>query len=162
MKIKWLMNSVPLHMSEIIPGSGDTQIYVHRVDSSDKSKPKGDFGVFSSLVNSALWTLFISAIPPFIAVLVAIAVAPQHESLRGGLAHIKFFLSLLPIETDIAIEAYIAFLTWSSTYFFIRRAMNPETTSTVVAKYSADAFFGGLAAAGAAVLKILMIRTMKK
>jgi hypothetical protein len=130
--------------------------------SPDKPKLKGDFGMFSSLVNSALWTLFISAIPPFIAVLVAIAVAPQHESLRDGFSYIKYSLSLLPMETDIAIEAYIAFLTWSSSYFFIRRAMNPESASTVVAKYSADAFFGGLAAAGAAVLKIVMIRTMKK
>jgi hypothetical protein len=148
--------------SEVIPGSGVSEIFVHRIASTDKPKQKGDFGIFSGLVNSALWTLFISAIPPFIAVLVAIAVAPQHENLRDGFAYIKYSLSLLPLETDMAIEAYIAFLTWSSSYFFIRRAMNPESTSTVVAKYSADAFFGGLAAAGAAVLKIIMIRTMKK
>lgn len=65
----------------------------------------------------------------------------------------KLILNLTPAEDDILLEAYIAFLTWASTYFFIRRALNPETSYGVTQKYAADAFFGGLAAAGAIILK---------
>ena len=51
------------------------------------------------------------------------------------------------------IECYINFLCWSSTYLFVRRMLNPETGSVAFKKFSADAFYGGLAAASTAFIK---------
>ena len=64
-------------------------------------------------------------------------------------------LNILGLSTwkTRCIESYIAFLTWSFTYLFIRRALNPDTTKDVFIKFSGDAIFGGLAAAAAILLK---------
>lgn len=51
------------------------------------------------------------------------------------------------------IDCYVNFLCWSSTYLFVRRLLNPETSSSVFKKYSMDAFYGGLAAASTAFMK---------
>lgn len=56
-------------------------------------------------------------------------------------------------KSGCAKEAFIAMICWSTTNLFVRRLFNPETTETAFRKYSADAFFGGIAAAAAIVLK---------
>ncbi len=63
-------------------------------------------------------------------------------------------------KRGLALEAFSAFACWSSTYLFIRRLLNPETTMTTVEKYAADSFFGGLAAAGSVILKSVFTAAM--
>lgn len=52
-----------------------------------------------------------------------------------------------------SLDAFIAMICWSTTNLFVRRLWNPETAATALQKYSADAFFGGLAAAAAVYLR---------
>ena len=54
----------------------------------------------------------------------------------------------------VFVEAWIGFLIWSTSNLFIRRLLNPETTKTAFTKYSADAFFGGVAQAAGIFLKV--------
>ena len=71
------------------------------------------------------------------------------------------FISLgLYNKKGIAIEAFMAFVCWSTTYLFIRRLWNPETSKSTFEKYSADSFFGGLAAAGSILLKNILLNTL--
>eukprot|EP01038_Epipyxis_sp_PR26KG_P016663 gene16663-22784_t len=66
----------------------------------------------------------------------------------------EFFYRLAWLgNKELIVEAFIAFLTWSTTYLFIRRLMNPETAEIAISRFSFDAFFGGLAAAAAVILK---------
>jgi hypothetical protein len=59
---------------------------------------------------------------------------------------------LLP-KSGVVLEAFIAMVCWSMSYIFIRRLLNPETSRSTFEKYSADSFFGGLAAAASVLLK---------
>lgn len=52
-----------------------------------------------------------------------------------------------------AMEACISMISWSLTNLFIRRLLNPETAHNAFQKYSADAFFGGIASATGIILK---------
>ena len=63
----------------------------------------------------------------------------------------------------VFVEAWIGFLIWSTSNLFIRRLLNPETTKTAFTKYSADAFFGGVAQAAGICLKVgLSSKLMQK
>ena len=57
----------------------------------------------------------------------------------------------------IVFESFVAFICWSTTYLFVRRYLNPDTRQTAMRKFSPDAFYGGLAAAAAVVLKSYLI-----
>lgn len=68
------------------------------------------------------------------------------------------YIDYILIGSDVhlkatVIDCYVNFLCWSITYLFVRRLLNPETSSVVFKKYSMDAFYGGLAAASAAFMK---------
>lgn len=56
-------------------------------------------------------------------------------------------------KSGMTLDAFIAIVSWSSTYLFIRRLLNPENKGTTFEKFSADSFFGGLAAGCAVFMK---------
>jgi hypothetical protein len=64
-------------------------------------------------------------------------------------------------KPGIVIEAFSAIICWSSTYLFIRRLWNPETMNNTLERFSADAFFGGLAAGFSIILKSALIKSLK-
>lgn len=60
-------------------------------------------------------------------------------------------------KTGVSLEAAIAFICWSTTYLFIRRLWNPETFSGCLERFSADSFYGGLAAGASVILKTYLV-----
>ena len=95
---------------------------------------------------------------PCLVILVAMTLAPQSS------IFIAFVLRKV-FETNrsrnIAVDCFVSFLSWSSTYLFVRRLLNPETTPVVFKKFSADAFYGGLAAASTAFIKPLLTAALQ-
>jgi len=67
-------------------------------------------------------------------------------------------LSAKPGWNKLVYEFYIGFLTWSTTYLFVRRLPNPENGDTTLAyeKFATDAVFGGFAAGVAAFMKQIL------
>lgn len=67
-------------------------------------------------------------------------------------------LSAKPGWNKLVYETYIGFLTWSTTYLFVRRLLNPENGEATLAyeKFTTDAIFGGLAAGVAAFMKQIL------
>jgi hypothetical protein len=63
-------------------------------------------------------------------------------------------------KKGITLEAFMATISWSSTYLFIRRLWNPETSSATFEKYAADSFFGGLAAGASIFLKAILLQSL--
>ena len=84
-----------------------------------------------------------------------------------------------PVRKGTMTDAVIAFVSWSTTYLFVRRLLNPETVNyflilrtvpfplnltlgmscqmrVAIDRFSADAFYGGLAAAAASVFKSVL------
>eukprot|EP01041_Mallomonas_annulata_P013456 gene13456-28521_t len=107
--------------------------------------------------SNALWALFVVMVPPFLVMVVALTLAwNKHSSRSYGPAeslHVALTMLGLGIWQDRLVEAYVAFLTWSFTYLFIRRLANPESTAGAFNKYAADSIFGGLAASAAILMK---------
>ena len=66
------------------------------------------------------------------------------------------------LRKDTLVDSMIAFITWSTTYLFVRRLLNPETFSVAIERFSADAFFGGLAASTASVFKSVLYAILVK
>jgi len=64
-------------------------------------------------------------------------------------------------KPGVVIEAIMAVICWSSTYLFIRRLWNPETTNSTVERFSPDSFFGGLAAGFSIILKSALIKALR-
>lgn len=58
-------------------------------------------------------------------------------------------------------DCIVNFLSWSFSYLFVRRLLNPETSPTVFEKYSMDAFYGGLAAAATAFMKPILFKALQ-
>jgi len=99
------------------------------------------------------------------AVLVAIGLHPSFDS---SLADMLMFLEKQCIPADWGLrkgtmaDALIAFISWSTTYLFIRRLWNPETSPMAFERFSADAFYGGLAAAAASIVKSVLYASLVK
>lgn len=96
---------------------------------------------------------------PCLILLIAMALTPQSGE------YIDYFLyDLLHVSKKYennSIECIVAFLCWSSTYLFVRRLLNPETNPVVFKKFSADAFYGGLAAASTAFIKPILTAALQ-
>ena len=60
-------------------------------------------------------------------------------------------------KTGVVLEAAIAFICWATTYLFIRRLWNPETFVGCLERFSADSFYGGLAAGASVILKTYLV-----
>jgi hypothetical protein len=58
-------------------------------------------------------------------------------------------------------DCLINFLSWSFSYLFVRRLLNPETSPVVFLKFSTDAFYGGLAAATTAFMKPILFKALQ-
>ena len=95
---------------------------------------------------------------PCLVILVAITLAPQSSIFIAFILR-KFFETNR--SRNIAVDCFVSFLSWSSTYLFVRRLLNPETNPVVFKKFSADAFYGGLAAASTAFIKPLLTAALQ-
>lgn len=60
-------------------------------------------------------------------------------------------------KTGVSLEAAIAFICWATTYLFIRRLWNPETFVGCLERFSADSFYGGIAAGASVILKTYLV-----
>lgn len=58
-------------------------------------------------------------------------------------------------------DCIVNFLSWSFSYLFVRRLLNPETSTVVFQKFSTDAFYGGLAAATTAFMKPILFKALQ-
>jgi hypothetical protein len=102
------------------------------------------------------WQALVYLVPYLLLALLAITISPSHSS-----SSVKKFIDVLVEHLGLALyknlimEAYLGFLTWSTSYLFVRRYLNPENP-VVFEKFSADAIFGGLAQAAAVLLKGLL------
>ena len=98
-------------------------------------------------------SFFCSYGAPCLILLIAMALTPSSGEYMD-------YILLKGFQTkrhrNIIVECYINFLCWSSTYLFVRRFLNPETSAVVFKKFSADAFYGGLAAASTAFIKPIL------
>lgn len=93
---------------------------------------------------------------PVLILLIAMALGPH------SLDYVVFFLGHNSKFWRAAfIDCYVNFLCWSCTYLFVRRLLNPETSKVVFEKYSADAFYGGLAAASTAFMKPILLAALQ-
>lgn len=63
-------------------------------------------------------------------------------------------------KPGVALDSFIAIICWSVTYLYIRRLWNPETMDVAFPRFSADSFFGGLAAGGAVLLKAILVKIL--
>jgi hypothetical protein len=63
-------------------------------------------------------------------------------------------------KMGVSLDAFMAVITWSITYLFIRRLWNPETTDIAIRKFSPDAFFGGIAAGASVILKSMLVKIL--
>lgn len=66
--------------------------------------------------------------------------------------------SSLVLKPSTFADAFVGFITWSSSYMFVRRLLNPEngTPEDVYKKYAADMLFGGMAASTSVLVKALV------
>ena len=97
-------------------------------------------------------------------ILNAISFAPGSSfGSSGVLTRIYDTLGVSPDYRRILLDAYVAFLSWGTSYIFVRRLWNSEniSVSSVFDKFSADSFFGGLAAASAVLMRDLLLRAWK-
>ena len=88
--------------------------------------------------------------------LIAIIMAPHFSKYVAFILGGQYDMYFMRRCKDTFIDCYVNFLCWSSTYLFIRRYLNPETSSVVFKKFSCDAFYGGLAAASTAFMKPIL------
>jgi Gpi18-like mannosyltransferase len=86
------------------------------------------------------------------------SIFPIHP-LCSAIDDVLLSFHLIP-KRGITLEAFIAIVCWSSTYLFIRRLWNPENLGmkNTFEKFSADSFFGGLAAGATVFLKVALTR----
>lgn len=165
-------------IQEILPSAAllkaNDKIFVEEVISTDKKK--GESGSSGSISgghssnssskskNSNVNRFFLDLSTVTFAVVVsiyAIAIA-QPDSLSQCFKAASDFtqdaIIFYPIKPQVLSDAFIAFITWSLSYMFIRRLPNPENGCSVATlrKFSPDMLFGGLAASSAVLLKALV------
>lgn len=63
-------------------------------------------------------------------------------------------------KPGVSMDAFVAIVCWGVTYLYIRRLWNPETMDTTFQRFSADSFFGGLAAGASVILKAFLVRVL--
>lgn len=144
--------SLCLYAAEIIPGILHECVIVSRLE-----KDKND-SIFDVIVASSAWNAFVNAIPAVLIFLFAAALSPQWVYVSEYMLVVQKTIPLNDMTGPWLEKAYVGFLSWSVTYLFFRRFLNPETSSTAVKKYSADAVFGGLATAGAVFIKAAVLK----
>jgi hypothetical protein len=64
-------------------------------------------------------------------------------------------MDMLGFSTNDIMKALIAGFVWGVTYLYIRRYLNPKTQATYK-EFESDAFYGGIAAAAALLMKQIL------
>ena len=100
----------------------------------------------------------IDIVPALLVVMLSVSLLPQWQHASAYMLEVQQSLPLQNMTGAWIEKAYVGFLSWSVTYLFIRRLGNPETTVTALRKYSADAIFGGFAAAGTVAIKAAILK----
>ena len=102
------------------------------------------------------------SLPAVLVVFVVLILPKRHTCTSDDIALIIIRAMGLAKHEQIVYESCIAFSSWSLSYVFVRRLLNPETHSSALTdKFTMDAFFGGLANAFACYMKY-HITNMKK
>ena len=155
------------HGKEVIPCGGflgkHPNVFAKKVGnklsggSSGTTKPLFAPG---SYMNEA-WKVFATFGWSVLVLLLAITVAPETDSKKSYSELFDLLLELTDAKAwkDILLEGYIAFITWATAYLFIRRCLNPENSDSL-RKYGPDAWFGGMAAAAATIMKKLLLKLL--
>lgn len=129
------------------------------------TKPKKELAQ-TQTVNGAIDTLFMyfyMAIPLLLAAAcVYPAVGPYIPLLQVCDMFDEYLLSLGAIQkAGVSLEAVIACVCWATSYLFVRRLLNPENDGqAALRKFSADSFYGGLAAAASVFAKAYLLTNM--
>lgn len=64
-------------------------------------------------------------------------------------------------KAGVSLEASIACVCWATSYLFVRRLLNPENDGqAALHKFSADSFYGGIAAAASVFAKAYLMTHM--
>lgn len=128
----------------IVPSIRSDTIYVKRGKQIDS---KSSSGLGDLIVN------FLISSGGLILVLLTALSLVENSYVNNIIDNITITLGVTH-HRKIFVEAYMGFLIWSTSNLFIRRLLNPETSKTAFTKYSADAFFGGVAQAAGVFLKV--------
>mmetsp|Transcript_26229 Transcript_26229/g.26472 ORF Transcript_26229/g.26472 Transcript_26229/m.26472 type:complete len:204 (-) Transcript_26229:203-814(-) len=145
-------------ISDVYAEINITRIDRSQVQGSDEQKPSN---------KSYYWVLFINIIPTMIVILLAVSLSSKNYF--HGNYNTSKIIHLILGSTGLSeawqysmVEAFVAFVSWSNSYLFIRKSCNPETSGGALQKYALDAFFGGCAAFVAVILKHAMYASLKK
>jgi hypothetical protein len=112
-------------------------------------------------VSSTLWPYFVWYGPWVLLLILAITIAPDAESQQSYSDVLDLVLELTNTKEwkNLILEAYVGFLSWSTSYLFVRRCLNPEN-SRPLEKFGPDAWFGGMAAAVGIMMKRIILKLL--
>ncbi len=106
---------------------------------------------------------WISLIYPsllFIVFAILLNLSPESiQHIKLTISHFSLFLKHygLHIQDKVLVDALVAFINWPITYFFIRRALNPEIgIVSAFEKYGNDTLYGAFSAAAAVFIKDIL------
>jgi len=137
----------------IVPSIRSNTIYVKRGKQIDTKS--------SSNLGDLIVNFLISSGGLILVLLTALSLV-ENSYINNIIDHITVTFGVTH-HRKVFVEAWIGFVIWSTSNLFIRRLLNPETTKTAFTKYSADAFFGGIAQAAGIFLKaVLSSQLMQK
>ena len=138
----------------IIPSSSmkDDIIYVRHVKEEVKL-PK------ITTIEDTLLKFLISYGAAILIILTTLTFAIEKSYINSKLDDVLMLFGIAE-QRKVIIEAWIAFLCWSTSNLFIRRLLNPETMRSAYLKYSADAFFGGLGQSVSVFLKVWLQKAL--
>jgi hypothetical protein len=97
---------------------------------------------------------------PIVIIIMAMCLSPNSGS------YIEYAVSTFGVIDNkswknTCCDCLVNFLSWSFSYLFVRRLLNPETSPVVFEKFSTDAFYGGLAAATTAFMKPILFKALQ-
>ena len=93
------------------------------------------------------------SLPTVLVAFIVLVVPKQLTRTDDDLAHVVIRAVGLAEHEQVVYESCIAFSSWSLSYLFVRRLLNPETHAGALEKFPMDALFGGLANAFACYMK---------
>lgn len=159
-----LLSYYDCNNKEIIPtgyiASKYHKIYVKKFNINNNDSTSSSTSI-PTIFYDELWSNFVFYGPYMLLIILGMTIAPDSEKKRTIKESFELVLELTSTTEwkDWILEAYIGFITWSTTYLFIRRALNPENKNPLE-KHGPDAWFGGFAAATAVLLKKILLKTL--
>lgn len=150
---------------EIIPtgniASKHSKIYIKTSNNTNNNDSTSSSTSISTNFFDELWSNFVFYGPYILLIILGMTLAPDSDKNRTFKESFELVLELTSTTEwkDWFLEAYIGFITWSTTYLFIRRYLNPENQNSLQ-KHGPDAWFGGFAAATAVLLKKILLKIL--